>query len=169
MNVVGHQCRPLPLGCAASTREPRRPATALAAADIVARRVHGGCCRPCICLRCRFLASLLRPPKLHATACAMLCGASKRLAFELLARGGELCRPPWLHDSHMTRRPDGARDCCMLAQRPGLAILLHVAACATPPNTQTLQPLSLGAASRCALRRLILLYWSHSSFFWCLR
>ena len=65
MNVFGHQCRPLPLGCAASTREPRRPATALAAADIVARRVHGGCCRPCICLRYRFLASLLRPPKLH--------------------------------------------------------------------------------------------------------
>ena len=51
--VVDYSLYPLPgpsssllLGCAASTREPRCPAAALAAANTVARCVHGGCCRP---------------------------------------------------------------------------------------------------------------------------
>ena len=86
----------------------------------------------------------LRPSLSCTPQLAPCCVAqAKRLACGLLARGGELCRPPRLHGGHVTRRPDGLHGCCMLTHRPGPAILLHVAACATPPHTQTLQPLSL--------------------------
>ena len=126
--TLGHPAPHLLLGCAASTREPRCPAAALAAANTVARCVHGGCC-------CPWHSPALPLPRLSHRALpsctpqlAPCCVAqAKRLAFELLARGSELCWPARLHGGHLTRRPHGVRGCCMLTHRHGLAIL----ACAT--------------------------------------
>ena len=102
----------------------------------------------------------LRPSLSCTPQLAPCCVAqAKRLACGLLARGGELCRPPRLHDSHTTRRPDGARGLLHAHPPPWSG---HPLACrsmrhtSTHPNTTASESCHWRAYDTAALRRMLL-------------